>query len=155
MAISAGILMYRFRNGRVEVLLIHPGGPFWTRRDEGAWSIPKGGLEEGEDPPAAARREFAEEVGQVVQGDLVPLGSVRQAGGKRVEAFAIEGDLDIHAITSLHFTLEWPRGSGRTRSYPEVDRAGWFTLEAARAKMLASQMPLLDRLEAMLAARPG
>lgn len=123
MAASAGILMYRRRAGAVEVLLAHPGGPFWSRKDAGAWSIPKGLIEEGEDPEATARREFEEELGMPAAGLLRPLGRLRQRGGKLVEAFALEGDLDAGAVKSGVFEIEWPPGSRRLRSYPEVDRA--------------------------------
>ncbi|MBB3769902.1 putative NUDIX family NTP pyrophosphohydrolase [Angulomicrobium tetraedrale] len=147
---SAGIIRYRRAGGVIEVLLIHPGGPFWSRKDEGAWSIPKGQMEDGEEEQTTARREFHEEVGQPAEGPLQPLGSVRQKGGKTVHAFAQEGDLDISTVASLRFSLEWPPHSGQLRDYPEVDRASWFTLVEARAKMLPSQLPLLDRLEALL-----
>jgi predicted NUDIX family NTP pyrophosphohydrolase len=147
---SAGILLYRFVSGVLEVLLIHPGGPFWRNRDAGAWMIPKGGLEEGEEPLACALREFEEEVGTRLSGALRPLCRIRQKGGKWVEAFALEGDLDAAAIVSNLFEIESPRGSGRMRSYPEVDRAAWFSMEAARAMILPSQMPILDALEASL-----
>ncbi|MDQ0509842.1 NUDIX domain-containing protein [Ancylobacter amanitiformis] len=147
---SAGIIRYRRAGGVIEVLLVHPGGPFWSRKDEGAWSIPKGQMEDGEEEQTTARREFREEVGQHAEGPLQPLGSVRQKGGKTVHAFAQEGDLDISTIESTRFSLEWPPRSGQLRDYPEVDRASWFTLVEARAKMLPSQLPLLDRLEALL-----
>jgi predicted NUDIX family NTP pyrophosphohydrolase len=143
---SAGILMYRRRGAVLEVLLGHFGGPYWANKDEGAWAIPKGLMENGETAKAAARREFAEEIGTSIDGPLTPLGRIRQKGGKYVEAFAVEGDLDADAIVSNHFTAEWPPRSGRFQSWPEVDRAAWFTLEEARAKMLASQLPLLDLL---------
>ncbi|ADH91010.1 NUDIX hydrolase [Ancylobacter novellus DSM 506] len=151
MTSSAGILMYRLRDGDIEVLLVHPGGPFWSRKDAGAWSIPKGLPEPDEELEAAARREFEEELGRPAKGTLHPLGSIRQAGGKVVTAFALEGDLDPARIEGGGLvTLEWPRGSGRVLSYPEVDRAGWFALRQARVKLLASQCPLLDRLETLL-----
>jgi predicted NUDIX family NTP pyrophosphohydrolase len=144
---SAGILLFRHADDGVEVLLVHPGGPFFARRDAGAWSIPKGLLEEGEEPLACARREFAEELGsQSPDGPAIELGEIRQRNGKRVTAFAIEGDLDAEAITSNTFTMQWPPRSGRTQEFPEVDRAGWFGLDAAREKILAAQAPLLDRL---------
>jgi predicted NUDIX family NTP pyrophosphohydrolase len=144
---SAGMLLYRHRDGGLEVLLVHPGGPFFARRDAGAWSIPKGLYEEGEEPLACARREFAEELGSPCpDGPALELGEIRQKNGKRVTAFAIEGDLDADAITSNTFELEWPPRSGRRRRFPEVDRAGWFTLDAAREKLLAAQVPLLERL---------
>ena len=130
--------------------MIHPGGPFWKRRDVGAWQIPKGMVEAGEEPIAAALREFEEELGVRAPGLPVALGTVRQAGGKRVEAFALEGDLDPGAIVSIRFEMEWPPRSGTMQSFPEVDRAAWFTLPRAREMMLPSQLPLLDALEALL-----
>lgn len=145
---SAGILLYRVREGRLEVLLVHPGGPFWARRDAGAWSIPKGELAEGEDPRAAAVRELAEETGFQAPASLLALPPVRQKGGKTVLAFAGEGDCDPERLRSNVFHLEWPPRSGRRRAFPEVDRAAWFPLEVARAKILAGQLPLLDALEA-------
>lgn len=144
---SAGILLFRHTDGGLEVLLVHPGGPFFARRDAGAWSIPKGRYEEGEEPLAAARREFAEELGSACpDGPALELGEIRQRNGKRVTAWAVEGDLDAGAIASNRFTIEWPPRSGRQQEFPEVDRAGWFGLEAAREKLLAAQAPLLDRL---------
>jgi predicted NUDIX family NTP pyrophosphohydrolase len=130
----------------VEVFLVHPGGPYWSRKDLGAWSIPKGEISPNEDPLIAARREFQEEVGSVVDGPTLPLGVVRQAGGKRVHAFAVRGDLDPAQVRSNTFDLEWPPGSGVTRAFPEVDRAGWFTIDEARRRILPSQASLLDRL---------
>ncbi|HEX5123298.1 MAG TPA: NUDIX domain-containing protein [Rhodanobacteraceae bacterium] len=147
---SAGILLYRRRGGAVEVLLAHPGGPFWARRDDGAWTIPKGLIDAGETAEAAARREFHEELGTEAVGNLVPLGSVRQRGGKHVEAFALEGDFDVSALTSNTFETEWPPRSGRMQTYPELDRAAWMDLAMARIKLLEAQRPLLDRLEAAL-----
>jgi predicted NUDIX family NTP pyrophosphohydrolase len=144
---SAGILLYRHGDDGLEVLLVHPGGPFFARRDAGAWSIPKGLYEESEEPLAAARREFAEELGSPCpDGPVVELGEIRQRNGKRVTAWAVEGDLDAGAIVSNSFTIEWPPRSGRSREFPEVDRAGWFGLDDAREKLLAAQAPLLDRL---------
>ena len=147
---SAGILLYRQREGEVEVLLVHPGGPFWRNKDAGAWMIPKGGVEEGEEAAACALREFEEELGTRLAGTPRPLCRIRQKGGKRVEAFALEGDLDADAIVSNEFSLEVPPRSGNFRSYPEVDRAAWFTLAEARAMILPSQSPILDALEASL-----
>jgi predicted NUDIX family NTP pyrophosphohydrolase len=148
---SAGILLYRRRDGAVEVLLVHPGGPLWARRDAGAWSIPKGEYDQGEDPLAVALREFEEETGQRPPAEsLVALGEVRQRGGKVVSAWAAPGDLDPEAITSNTFTLEWPPRSGVRREFPEVDRAGWFDPPTAREKLLAAQAELVDRLLAVL-----
>jgi predicted NUDIX family NTP pyrophosphohydrolase len=149
-ASSAGILMYRCSPPSLEVLLVHPGGPYWRNKDDGAWSIPKGEIEPGEDPQDVARREFLEELGSAPVGTLRPLGEIRQRGGKRVHAFAVEGDLDVEAITSNTFDMEWPPRSGRRQAFPEIDRAGWFTLAAARVKILESQRPLLDQLEKLV-----
>lgn len=146
MASSAGILMYRWTGPGLEVLLIHPGGPFWRNKDEGAWSIPKGEMDEGEDAAVAARREFLEETDCVLSGPLEPLGDVRQRGGKRVTAFAVEGDLDVDAVKSSTFKMEWPPKTGRMQSFPEIDRAAWFDLPAAHVKILESQRSFLDRL---------
>jgi len=146
--LSAGILMWRRgASGVVEVLLGHFGGPLWTKRDAGAWAIPKGLVEPGEELEACARREFEEELGVKPEGALTPLGRVRQKGGKWVEAFALEGDLDAAAIVSNHFMLEWPPKSGRFQSFPEIDRAAWFALAGAREMILPSQIALLDLLE--------
>ena len=147
--LSAGILMWRRRDGETEVLLAHFGGPQWQRRDEGAWAIPKGLVEEGETLEACARREFEEELGFRPEGALVPLGRIRQKGGKHVEAFALEGDLDAAAIRSNRFTVEWPPRSGRFACYPEVDRAEWFGQTEARRRILPSQLPILDAFEAL------
>ena len=145
---SAGILLHRTRDGAREVLLVHPGGPFWAKKDLGAWSLPKGEHGEDEDPLACARREFAEELGSALPGDaqLRDLGEIRQRGGKVVRAWAAEGDVDATAITSNTFTLEWPPRSGRTAEFPEVDRAEWFGLDEARERILPAQAPFLDRL---------
>jgi predicted NUDIX family NTP pyrophosphohydrolase len=145
-ASSAGILMYRRTGKALEVLLVHPGGPFWRNEDDGAWSIPKGEMDEGEDPAEVALREFMEEIGSAPDGPLRSLGEIRQRGGKRVHAFAIEGDIDAGAIASNTFEIEWPPKSGRLQTFPEVDRAGWFDLPAARVKIIESQRLLLDRL---------
>ena len=134
----------------LQVLLVHPGGPFWRNKDVGAWQIPKGKIDEGEELLEAALREFEEELGVTPKGTARPLGRVRQAAGKLVDAFALEGDLDADAISSTNFEMEWPPKSGAMRSFPEVDRAAWFSLEEAREKMLISQQPLLDQLEAQL-----
>ncbi|HEX8578722.1 MAG TPA: NUDIX domain-containing protein [Allosphingosinicella sp.] len=147
---SAGILLYRRRLSGLEVLLTHPGGPFWRNKDAGAWMIPKGGIEPGEEPIDCALREFEEELGTRLEGTPRPLCRIRQKGGKWVEAFALEGDLDADAIVSNHFEIEVPPRSGRFRSYPEVDRAAWFSLPEARRVILPSQEPILDALEASL-----
>jgi predicted NUDIX family NTP pyrophosphohydrolase len=143
--------MYRSDGAGLSILLVHPGGPFWRNKDAGAWSIPKGEIGEDEDAAAAAVREFEEELGTAAAGELTPLGEIRQKGGKIVEAFAVQGDLDTSRIVSNSFECEWPPRSGRTQSFPEVDRAEWFTIAAAREKLLESQRPLLDRLEEALA----
>jgi predicted NUDIX family NTP pyrophosphohydrolase len=147
---SAGVLLYRFRQAAPEVFLVHPGGPFWVKKDAGAWSIPKGEAEPGEDLLARARREFTEETGFTVAGDFRPLAPIRQSGGKIVHAWAVEGDCDAAAIKSNTFDLEWPPHSGRIRAFPEVDRAGWFALAVAREKINPAQRGLLDELERLL-----
>jgi predicted NUDIX family NTP pyrophosphohydrolase len=140
---------------RVSVLLVHPGGPFWARKDFGAWSIPKGEFFEGDDPQAAALREFEEELGARPAGALTPLGDLVQKGGKHVTGFAVEGDLDVAGIASNIFEMEWPPRSGRRATFPEVDRAEWFSLDAAREKILESQRPFLERLAALIGERPA
>ena len=144
---SAGILVYKHLGNEVLVLLVHPGGPYWRSKDAGAWSIPKGECGEGEDAEVAARREFAEEVGSMLAGPLSSLGCIRQAGGKRVEAFAIQGDFDVSRLSSNTFEVEWPPRSGRVQSFPEVDRASWFSLAEAREKINVGQRTFIDRLE--------
>jgi predicted NUDIX family NTP pyrophosphohydrolase len=143
---SAGILMYRRGAQGLEVLLVHPGGPFWARKDLGAWSIPKGEYSEGDAPLAAAIREFAEETGTHPRGELRPLGELTQPGRKIVTAFALEGDFDPTTLKSNTFELEWPPKSGRRATFPEVDRAGWFSLETARTKILPGQREFITRL---------
>lgn len=157
---SAGVLIYRQAGERSEVLLVHPGGPFWRNRDAGAWQIPKGLIEEGEAPAAAARRETEEELGIGLEGEPVPLATIRQKGGKVVEAFALAQEVDADAVRSNSFELEWPPRSGTMQSFPEIDAARWFGLEEAVAAMLESQRPLLDALVALIAPaapdrRPG
>jgi predicted NUDIX family NTP pyrophosphohydrolase len=149
---SAGVLPYRQHRDALEVLLVHPGGPFWRKRDDGAWSVAKGEYGEGEVPSTAARREFKEETGWQVASDMHPLGEIRQAGGKYLTAFAIEADFDPANFVSNSFELEWPPRSGRFQSFPEVDRVAWFSLAEARRKILASQGPLLDRLAELVGA---
>jgi predicted NUDIX family NTP pyrophosphohydrolase len=149
---SAGILLYREQGDGLEVLLVHPGGPLWTNRDAGAWSIPKGEYLDGEDPLDAARREFEEELGCAPPaGEAADLGEIRQKSGKRVRGWALAGDLDATRITSNTFGLEWPPRSGKLIEIPEVDRAEWFGLDAAREKLNPGQVALLDRLEELLA----
>ncbi|HEY0111782.1 MAG TPA: NUDIX domain-containing protein [Allosphingosinicella sp.] len=144
---SAGILLYREDPDALRVLLIRPGGPFWRGKDEGAWMIPKGGIDPGETPLEAALREFEEELGAKPQGEPEPLCTVRQSGGKLVIAFALEGKFDTAALSSNRFTIECPPKSGQMRDFPEVEEARWFTLAEARAKVLPSQSPILDALE--------
>jgi predicted NUDIX family NTP pyrophosphohydrolase len=152
MSSSAGILLHRRGEAGTEVLLVHPGGPFWARKDLGAWSIPKGELDEGEDPRACALREFAEETGtRLPDGALDELGSVKQKSGKEVIGFAVGGDLDPATLVSNTFELEWPPRSGRTQEFPEIDRAEWFGLDDAREKLNPAQAAFVDRLEALLA----
>jgi predicted NUDIX family NTP pyrophosphohydrolase len=148
---SAGILMYRGSGSALEVLLVHPGGPFWAKKDLGAWSIPKGEYEEGEDPLAVAKREFEEELGSPPpEGEYHSLGEIKQTSRKVVAAFAVEGDFDPARLASNPFEMEWPPKSGRRQSFPEVDRAAWFTSEDARTKILPGQAPFIDRLLARL-----
>ncbi|MGV0633672.1 NUDIX domain-containing protein [Mycolicibacillus trivialis] len=152
--LSAALLLHRERDGHLEVLIAHPGGPFWARRDDGAWSVPKGEYRPGEDPWAAARREFAEEVGLTPpDGPPVDLGEFVQPSRKRITVFAVAGDLDVTDAHSNTFELEWPKGSGRLREFPEVDRVGWFPIAAARTKLLPGQRPILDRLLELRGAR--
>jgi predicted NUDIX family NTP pyrophosphohydrolase len=149
--LSAGLLLYRVADGGVEVLIAHPGGPFWARKDEGAWSIPKGEYLDGEDPWAVAQREFEEELGMAPPaGPRIDFAPVKQPSGKVITAFAVRGDLNIENTVSNTFTLEWPKGSGNVREYPEIDRVGWFSVAEAHVKLLKGQRPLLDRLTAAL-----
>ena len=143
---SAGLLVFRGSSASRQVLLVHPGGPFWARKDDGAWSIPKGEFSDDEDPLSAARREFEEETGQPADGDFIPLQPIKQAGGKTVFAWAVRGDFDPTTLRSNTFSIEWPPGSGHQRDFPEVDRAEWFDLATARRKILKGQSPLLDQL---------
>jgi predicted NUDIX family NTP pyrophosphohydrolase len=143
---SAGLLLYRTNHDELELLLAHPGGPYWKDRDEGAWSIPKGLFDEDEVPLEAARREFKEETGFEVDGAFIALGELKQPGGKIVHAWALEKDVDADNIVSNTYAVEWPYKSGRWRRYPEVDRAGWFTVDEARKKILKGQVGFIDRL---------
>ncbi len=148
---SAGLLLYRRRGDGLEVLLAHPGGPLWAKRDDGAWSVPKGEIERGEEPLAVARREFEEETGRPVPGgEFLPLGEIRQKSGKVVVAWAAQGDLDPATAKSNTFPLEWPPGSGDWIDVPEVDRVAWFDPDAARRRLNPAQAPLVDRLEELL-----
>jgi predicted NUDIX family NTP pyrophosphohydrolase len=149
---SAGILLYRHTAGGLEVLLAHPGGPFHANKDAGDWSIPKGLLDDGEEPLSAAMREFAEETGVVLDGEFRDLGEIRQSNDKIVRAFAHEGDFEAGSVVSNEFEMEWPPHSGRRASFPEIDRVEWFDLPRAREKVLSGQLPLLDRLETLLAS---
>jgi predicted NUDIX family NTP pyrophosphohydrolase len=143
---SAGVVLFRRNQREIEVLLAHPGGPFWKNKDDGAWSIPKGEYGENEDPLAAAKRELAEETGLMPSGDFIPLGEIRQTGGKVVTAWAVEGNADPARIRSNTFPMPWPPGSKKLQEFPEIDRAEWFPLEAARRKILKTQVELLERL---------
>ena len=147
---SAGLLVYRRRGTAVEVFLVHPGGPFWAKKDAGAWSIPKGEFAAEEEALAAARREFTEETGVVIDGPFASLGTIRQTGGKTIHGFSATADFDADKIVSNTFSLEWPPRSGRSAEFPEVDRAGWFSLEAAAGKINAAQAEFLTRLRAAL-----
>jgi predicted NUDIX family NTP pyrophosphohydrolase len=147
---SAGILLFRDVFGHIEVLLVHPGGPFWAKKDEGAWSIPKGEFEEGEDPLEAAKREFEEETGIVPSGDFIPLQPLRQPGGKVIHAWAVNGDFDPAGLKSNTFSMEWPPKSGRQQEFPEVDRAAWLPIETAKRKILKGQVPFLLQLRERL-----
>jgi predicted NUDIX family NTP pyrophosphohydrolase len=150
---SAGLVMYRNSEGGLEVFLVHPGGPFWAKKDSGAWSIPKGEVVEGEDPLEAARREFQEETGFATEGLFLELGIVKQPGGKVVAAWAFEGDCDPEKLVSNSCTIEWPPRSGRRLEFPEVDRGQWFSISEARSRILKGQAPLLEKLSALL--QPG
>lgn len=150
--LSAGLLVYRLVDGEPEVLLVHPGGPYWAKKDDGAWSVPKGEHEPDEDPLEVALREFEEEIGQTPPdpAGAVSLGELHQPSGKIVSAWAVEGDMDVSDVRSNTFEMEWPPRSGRTQEFPEVDRAGWFGLEEARRKLLRGQLGFIDRLSELL-----
>jgi predicted NUDIX family NTP pyrophosphohydrolase len=147
---SAGLLIHRIRDRQLQVFLVHPGGPFWAKKDLGAWSIPKGEHADSEDPLTVAKRELQEETGLEVQGEFVKLQTIRQAGGKLVTAFAVAADFDPGEIRSNSFEMEWPPRSGKLQQFPEVDRAQWFGIDEARVKILKSQLPLLDQLERLV-----
>ena len=148
---SAGLLPFRWREQRLEVLIAHMGGPFWAKRDDGAWSIVKGEYDAREDPLAAARREFEEEMGAAAPtGPPLELGELRQSSGKRIAVWAVEGDFDVTRVHSNTFSMEWPRGSGRLQEFPEIDRAGWFDLPTARRRLVKGQAPFLPRLQRRL-----
>jgi predicted NUDIX family NTP pyrophosphohydrolase len=151
---SAGLLVYRHRAGGLEIFLVHPGGPFWAKKDAGAWSIPKGEFRDDEEKLAAARREFHEETGFPLDGIFVELAPVKQSGGKQVFAWAVEQDLDAAAVRSNSFSMEWPPGSGRTQEFPEIDRAAWFDVPLALVKILKGQQPLVLQLLARLGIDP-
>jgi predicted NUDIX family NTP pyrophosphohydrolase len=148
--LSAGLLLFRRIDRQLEVFLVHPGGPFWARKDDGAWSLPKGEYGQEEDALLAARREFHEETGISVDGEFLPLGEIKQPGGKLVTAWAMEGEIDSNAVKSNLFSMEWPPKSGKTQQFPEVDRAAWFPASIARVKLLKAQVAFIDRLEAKL-----
>ena len=152
---SAGVLIYRRSTTGIEVFLVHPGGPFWAKKDVGAWSVPKGECEPGEDGLAAARRELAEETGLAPAGDFLPLGSFRQSSAKTVEVWAVEGDADPAQLQPNSFTMEWPPRSGQIKAFPEVDRAGWFSLAEAARMIVKGQVPILTALSALTAGAPG
>jgi predicted NUDIX family NTP pyrophosphohydrolase len=147
---SAGLIMYRFKDSQLEVLLVHPGGPFWAKKDNGAWSIPKGEYSDDEEPLKVARREFKEETGHKADGDFMPLKPIKQPGGKVISAWAVEGDCDAGMIKSNTFTMQWPPRSGKRAAFPEVDRAGWFAVNRARQKILKGQRGFLEELSEIL-----
>lgn len=153
--LSAGILLYRIRPETLEVFLVHPGGPFWAKKDSGAWSIPKGEFEEGTDPFETAKREFLEETGSPVSGKFVTLAPLKQKSGKVVHAWAVEGDIDTSSISSNAFSMEWPPRSGKQQEFPEVDRGEWFTIPAAREKLQEGQQGFLDELQTYLNSLAG
>jgi predicted NUDIX family NTP pyrophosphohydrolase len=147
---SAGLLLHRLRDGRLELFLAHPGGPYWAKKDDGVWSIPKGLIDPDEDPLAAARREFHEETGHVIDGEFIPLGELKQKGNKIVHAWAVAGDIDAESIRSNTYAVQWPPKSGQWRRYAEIDRAGWFGVADARRKILPGQAGFIDRLIELL-----
>jgi predicted NUDIX family NTP pyrophosphohydrolase len=152
---SAGLLPFRYAAGTLEVLLVHPGGPFWANKNDGAWSIPKGEFGDDEDPLAAARREFEEETGSAPDGEMIALAPVKQAGGKIVVAWAVHSDFDPETLRSHTFSMEWPPRSGRKQEFPEVDRASWFDVETAKQRIVKGQVPLIDQLIDKLSQGPA
>ena len=152
---SAGLLMYRLRDSTLEVFLVHPGGPYWAKKDLGSWSIPKGEFEEGEDRLNAAKREFREETGFLPEGSFAALTPVKQPGGKTVHAWAVRGDCDAETIVSNRFSIEWPPRSGKRQEFPEVDRAGWFTMDVAKEKILKGQLGFLEELRRIVDDEPS
>jgi predicted NUDIX family NTP pyrophosphohydrolase len=152
---SAGLLLYRWRRGVPEVLLVHPGGPSWAKKDEGSWSIPKGEYEPGEDPLEVAKREFQEETGYQATGEFIPLTPRKQPSGKVITAWAFEGDCDASAVKSNTFSMEWPPRSGKQKEFPEIDRAGWFTIQMGKGKILKGQAGFFEELEQILAGEPS
>jgi predicted NUDIX family NTP pyrophosphohydrolase len=152
---SAGLLMYRLRNSTLEVFLVHPGGPYWVKKDRGSWSIPKGEFEEGEDRLNAAKREFQEETGFLPEGSFAALTPVKQPGGKTVYAWAVRGDCDANTFVSNTFSIEWPPRSGKRQEFPEVDRAGWFTMDVAQEKILRGQLGFLEELRGIVDKESG
>ncbi|MCD5401140.1 NUDIX domain-containing protein [candidate division NPL-UPA2 bacterium] len=151
---SAGILLFRYKNEQLEVMLVHPGGPFWAKKDDGAWSIPKGLFEENENLLNAAKREFKEETGLEIDGQFIDLGELKQPSRKIIHAWALEKDLDVTNIVSNTFTLEWPKNSGRLQEYPEIDKAEWFDIERAKKKILKGQVGFIDRLVEIINYEP-
>ena len=147
---SAGIVLYRIQNSSIEVFLVHPGGPYWAKKDDGAWSIPKGEFDENEEPLAAAKREFQEETGIQISGEFIQLNPVKQKGGKRVYAWAVKGDIDPAKIKSNSFEIEWPPRSGKMKSFPEIDKAAWFPLSEAQKKIIEAQSALIKELESKI-----
>ncbi|HET6769234.1 MAG TPA: NUDIX domain-containing protein [Chitinophagaceae bacterium] len=147
---SAGIVLYRIQNNRVEIFLVHPGGPYWSKKDEGAWSIPKGEFDEKEEPLAAAKREFQEETGIEISGEFIQLNPVKQKGGKMVYAWAVEGDIDPGKIKSNSFEIEWPPRSGKMKSFREIDKAAWFHMIDAKKKIIEAQFALITELESKI-----
>lgn len=147
---SAGILLYRWHNNYLEVLLVHPGGPLWAKKDKGAWSIPKGLVDRGEQPQETAKREFLEETGHRIEDRLLALTPIKQKGGKVVQAYAVQGDLDPRNVSSNFFTMEWPPRSGQKQQFPEIDQADWFDLETAKLKIIPNQLPLLEEIRLLL-----